>query len=327
LGSGFFYIPGTDKAIRIGGYVRQPIVSLELGAAKVTLPNRSFLGSENGGNLRLGLFTPDRSASGESVSGSLKFDTSGYWTPRLNGYSGSSWAKIGFYHAKFDASQSIGTISPGNGNWLLLPGSGGGWVLSVFPQNIVQDARYSTDLSKTGGRFDWGQTWHVPSGLFVEPYVSAGYGRTSFNEQFSGSVPGYLRNFTYSSDARVDQFKLRFGLGLSKDWLMPGGLTFSLGGTGELGPDFSKASGRDNLSFTGLPDLGANPSASRTALGYKLGLSAGLKTQSGWNVTLAGSYMSETGLPVFERDGNNSTQMKLESGDAWTVRLGARIEF
>ena len=37
--------------------------------------------------------------------------------------------------------------------------------------------------------------------------------------------------------------------------------------------------------------------------------------------------MRETGLPVFDRDGNNPTRLEFSSGDAWTVMGRARLGF
>ena len=305
---------------------------LELGggAFEIVQPTRSYLGSENGGGVQnLGLYSPKRIATGSSVSGSLKVDLSGYLTPLLNFGApklNTTWAKFGTYYSKADVNQDIGTIDAGTGNRLLFPGpSGFGSGFFASPGNPAQNVVYSSEFSKFGTRFNLGQTSHLPSGLAVDTYASIGYAHTSFDERFSGTVIG--RDFGYTSSAAVDQTKLRWGAGLGKDFPVQSGLTFNISGHGEIGLDYSRATGEDRLSLTGFADSYTNPSASRAALGYEAGVSAGFKNQNGFDVKAEFNYMRETGLPVFGRDGNNSTNLGLESGNAWSGTVRATFKY
>ena len=81
------------------------------------------------------------------------------------------------------------------------------------------------------------------------------------------------------------------------------------------------------MSFTSFPTSATNPSASHTAAGYRLGVTAGIKTAYGFGLSVEGAYMRETGLPVFDRDGTNSTRLELSSGDAWTVMGRGTLRF
>jgi len=301
--------------------------NIATGVFELAMPKRSFLGSESGGVPRVGLFSPDRDTSGASVSASVKFDMGGILSAPLKfGGSSSTWTRVGFYYARVESDQAIGTIDPGAANLLLVPGpKGGSSGFAVPPGFPAQGVQYSNNLSKTGGRVDFGQSTHFPISLTVDFWGSLGYSHYSFDEHFSGTTAGF--NFGYNSDANVDQFRVRFGLGLSKDFPLQSGLTFSLGGYGEVGPDFSRGSGTDSLSFTSFPTSATNPSASHTAAGYRLGVTAGIKTAYGFGLSVEGAYMRETGLPVFDRDGNNPTRLELSSGDAWTVMGRARLGF
>jgi len=95
----------------------------------------------------------------------------------------------------------------------------------------------------------------------------------------------------------------------------------------EVGPDFSRGSGTDSLAFTGFPTSATSPSASNTAAGYRFGVTAGIKTAYGFGLSIEGAYMRETGLPVFDRDGNNPTRLVLSSGDAWTAMARGTLGF
>jgi hypothetical protein len=300
--------------------------STATGVLELAMPKRSFLGSESGGVPRTGLFTPDQNASGASFSASLKFDMGNYLSSFNLGGSSSTWTKVGVYYAHVDSSQPIGTIDAGAGNRLLLPGpTGGASGFSIPPGFPAQGVQYSNDLSKTGGRVDFGQSTHFPISYSIDFWGSLGYSRYSFHEKFSGTTAGF--NFGYNSDANVDQFRVRFGVGLRKEWLLQTGLTASLGAYGEVGPDFSRASSTDTLSFTGFPTSASSPGASDTAAGYRLGLIAGIKNAYGFGLSVEAAYMRETGLPVFDRDGTNPTTLVLSSGDAWTVMGRGRLSF
>jgi hypothetical protein len=321
--------PKPAAGVSIGS--RQAVeADIAAGGIKAVLPHRGFLGSETGvgSNRQLGLSAPDRDATGASISVSLKFDTSGLLSVPLKFGSGASstWAKISFFYARASSDQTIGTVDAGAGNRLLFPGPEGfGSGFFTNPGNPAQGVTYSNDLSKVGGRVDFGQTTHFPISVSVDLYGSLGYAHTSFDERFSGMVVS--RDFSYDSNARVDQFKLRFGVGLRKDVALQGGLTFSYGGYAEFGPDFSWGSGHDRLSLTGFADSTASPSSSHTAAGYRLGLTAGVQTPAGFKVSFEGAYMRESALPVFDRDGNNPTRLELKSGDVWTGMVRGTLRF
>jgi hypothetical protein len=321
--------PSRVGVLSSGIFARKFVeIDIAAGGIQAVLPNRTFLGSESGGVPRTGLFATDRDATGASVSASLKFDTSGLLSVPLNFGSGtsSSWTKLGFFYAHASSDQTIGTIDVGAGSQILVPGPLGGASGFAFPLGApAQGVTYSNDLSKAGGRVDFGQTTRLPNNLSVDLYGSLGYARTSFDERFSGTISGL--NFRYDSDAHVDQMKLRLGAGLRKEIALQGGLTFSYGGYGEIGPDFSWGSGRDRLSVTGFADSSTSPSAARTAPGYRLGLTAGVQTSAGFKLSLEGAYMRESALPVFDRDGNNPTRLELKSGDVWTGMVRGSLRF
>jgi len=56
-------------------------------------------------------------------------------------------------------------------------------------------------------------------------------------------------------------------------------------------------------------------------------VTAGIKSAYGFGLSIEGAYMRETGLPVFDRDGNNPTRLVLSSGDAWTAMARGTLGF
>lgn len=299
------------------------VLYLDGGGSKAKLPSRVYLGSYYGGSDHLGLYSPTRTATGGSIAGSVKINLGTNVAPPIGLLTlDKVWTKFSFYYADLQTEDTASMLMPVAGN-LLLPGPNGGasgFSLGGFPNNYVQGANYSGGLSKTGFKVSLGQTSKISKSLSYDLSLSVGYGRINFDEKFSGSVPLFNRDFTYTSDAKVDQLKLRLGVGLSKDFQL-NGTTLSVGARGAFGPDFSHGSGTDRLSFTGFADSQSEPSETKTSLGYGFSLSLGLKTPLGMKLSIAGSYMHETGLPVFYRDGNNPTQLQLEGGDKWDARV------
>jgi hypothetical protein len=86
-----------------------------------------------------------------------------------------------------ESDQAIGTIDPGAANLLLVPGpKGGSSGFAVPPGFPAQGVQYSNNLSKTGGRVDFGQSTHFPISLTVDFWGSLGYSHYSFDEHFPG---------------------------------------------------------------------------------------------------------------------------------------------
>jgi len=314
-------------------------VEVNAGGATLVMPRRLYLGYESAGVPTIGLVSPDRTASGASVAASVKVDVSNVIPPiRLGAFDAltpkSTYMKFGFSYAKGDADQQIGTVSPGAGNFTLLPGpNGGGFSLTGFPANIVQNARYSADLSTFAGRFDLGQKCDYGGGLRVGGYGSVGYRRTELRENFSGSVPGFVADFRYGTSVNVDQMETRLGLDFDFDLAVRRWLAFQfatsviLSGFVEVGPDLLSAIGTDSLSFTGQADSSRHISKSSAGFGLSAGLGLSTKFTSGFELGLDGRYERRAGLPVVTRDGTNPSTLELKSADVWTASVRASFKF
>jgi len=333
----------SRRTAQVSAAVSSPEFTLGAGLVYLGLPKRSYLGHESMGAPAptLGLVSPDRNATGSSISGSFKiiFDTPvGMPRPQsffdLNYQYGpavtTTYGKVSFYHLSADINQQIGTIDPGAGNRLVIPGPLGGpsgFSLGMYPLNIVRDATYSADFNRTGARIDIGRTTKLQISVDFDFYGSAGYAHSGFEEHFLGSIPGFIRDFVYTSFGRTDQLKLRAGFAVGKQFIVSQAFTAHVGVFAEAGPDISSARGTDSLAFTGFPTSSVGLSASKTDIGFTTGVRLSAKLSNGFQIGAQLSYLRATGLPVFERDGNEPTVLKLEAGDMWTVSVRGTIKF
>jgi len=326
--------------------------AIDAGGQFLRLPKRFFLGTEVGGVPRVELVSPDRQATGPSFSGSLKIDTSDLfgpvpfdWTkPRPTIDTSRDFGpvpigrtpkpivlKLGFSYDKADVKQDIGSIDPGAGNLLLIPGPLGGpsgFSLGAYPLNIVENAQYVNDIVRYALRVELGQEWEGRSQTEVYGgYTYLQYAHTQQDEKFLGSIPGFARDFLYSSRMSVDEFNFRLGIFFQALlWQSPLGQLI-LRAYVEAGPDFARAFARDTLSFTGFPDSTANPTASKTDIGYAAGLRLSVRPTT--NTEISGEFRFEerTGLPVIVRDGTNPSKLEMERYSAAIFRIGARLRF
>ena len=311
------------------------------GFVELKLPKRSFLGSEPIGAPAptLGLSSPERNATGSSLSGSIKFvfdapvGMQPYSATPVEGFQPSvttTYGKVSIYHSEADIDQRIGTIDPGAGNALVIPGPLGGpsgFKLMAWPLNIIRDATYSADFNRTGARIDFGRTTKLQISVDFDFYGSAGYAHSGFEEHFLGSIPGFIRDFVYTSFGRTDQLKLRAGFAVGKQFIVSQAFTAHVGVFAEVGPDLSWARGSDSLAFTGFPTSSIALSTSKTDIGFTGGVRLSAKLSNGFQIGAQLSYLRATGLPVFERDGNGPTVLKLEAGDMWSVSVRGTIKF
>lgn len=345
------WMQAIDDRVEAEQRARAVGVEVQAGAGGqvITLPKRLLLGTEVGGVQRLGLFTPDREATGASASGSIKFNLGAFlflpsWVPTgfpfgiPTGSLTEQTFKISGFYAESKVDQNGLTLDPGAGATLLIPGPNGGasgFALGANPLNIVRGASYSAELQKSGGRVEFGQTFRAGSAgaaMFdqFDLFLATGYKHVSFDESFAGNIPGFARNFAYVSSADVDQFNVRLGAGVRRTITSANGIKISFGGSVEAGPDFSSASGSDRLSFTGFADSVRPLDRSQTDFGFGAGVFVGFELQGGMKVAVDGRYMRDNGLPVFVRDGTNPTTLDLKGGDAFigtasvTVPFGAR---
>ena len=299
-----------------------------------THAKRSYLGARIGGSDFIGLFTPDQKSTGESFGVSAKIDLSGAIPAlRLGGWDAampkSTWMRFGASYSKSDTDQSIGTISPGPGNAMLVPGAGGGATGFSLPApgNEVQGARYILNSKLYSTRLDFGQTCQYSPDFSVGGYGGVGYRRNNFDERFSGSIPGFLRNFDYATNVDVNELDIRAGLQFERRVLLQQGLTLLASGWVEIGLAVLHANGIDTLAFTGFPDSSAGLSKNKSSAAFAVGGSVGLTTVGGATIGVAATYETANNDPVVVRDGTNPSKLDLKQGQAITLTAGLKLKY
>ena len=317
-------------------------------------PKFGFLASEvaGSGNLQLDLVKPDRAASGPTGSVSVKTTLSTAEEPDLSGPAAilavlltgaigeaderkrnatppkrltNTWLLGGVTHTQLRDNQIFSEIDATGGLGIQGPnGSSSGFFLASNPANIIQNAVYSANLENTGGNIAIGQT-ATEGGRSVSVFGSIGFNRLSSKEQFSGEIPGFMRDFAYQTDVDVNQVQLRAGAEMVQAFEQAFGMV-KVGGRVEIGPDISRGRGDDSLRFTGFPTSSRNLSDSEFDVGAKLNLFAQY-----WPVPNNVGFIFDigvtrvTGLPMVERDGTNPSRLDLEPGVAGYAKIGIKV--
>ena len=297
------------------------------------LPERGFLGANIGGQDRIPLFSPDGKATGSGFSASAAIDTSTILPAlRLGAFDAtmpkSTFVRVGMSYSRSSFDQSIGTISPGAGNRLLIPGPTGGasgFSIGGFPANIVENAQYRYDSSTFATRVDFGQICDYGRGFSLGGYGGLGYHHAGFDERFDGSIPGLSGGFGYRTSVDINSFDIAFGLFfqqvLTPRWAMP--LVF--GGFLQGGLNSYHASGTDTLSFTGVADSSIGLSKTGTGLGFATGLKLSANIAPGAALSLSATYKSSADNPVISRDGVNPSMLDMKRADEF--RVGATLSY
>lgn len=292
-------------------------------AGILNLPTQSFLGFENPGTLAqtIGVTNGDNEArtTGASLDGSVFFPGQGIFGSQ------GFWTAFGYLRTTATASGTAQTIDP-NGDGLLIPGPLGGAsgfaLVSAGGLNVVQNATYEADAEwnsfyvKGGLPFDCGD-------LKVTPFAGVAYSEQQSMSRFSGSIPGFGRNFAYNTDVYVDTFSGIIGVDLVKDFDR-----VSVHGGGLVSIDSNDGSGTDRLSFTGVADSQTSLSNDETTYGARAwtGLTFGTE-KSPFKVSIDATYIYQENLPVIMRDGVNPSRLTYDDGDAVVGSIRATFRF
>ncbi len=304
----------SDTSFTAGG-------SLSVG--QLSLPQQRFLGFEALGTLiqTLGVasFEEDARVTAGSFDGSAHFADAGLFG------SNGLWTAIGYVRTTANASAGVINIDPA-GSRLLIPGPLGGAsgfsLASAGGLNLVTladyEAHYEWDsfYAKAGLPFDCGP-W-----LFM-PFLGVAYTDQEQTSRFSGSIPGFARNFAYNTMVDVETISPLAGFDAVRHFD-----SFSLHGGGLLSADFNDAQGYDRLSFTGVADSQAPLNQDDTSLGGRAwaGITFGTP-KSPFKLSLDASYVYVDNIPVVTRDGTNPSSLGFESADGILGTIRATFRF
>ncbi len=241
---------------------------------------------------------------------------------------------LGYERSQTDAQQSYPTIDPGAGKTLVIPGPTGttsGFSLGSFGGlNVVKDAHYDWSAIRNGGTIGLNRKFHsLGLGISIDLSARIGYDGVRTKETFSGSIPGFARDFSYGSTVDVHHVtasitadpKVAISLG-NKDT----GDVY-LGGTLTLSAVHSQASGMDMLRFTGFPDSMRALSGDGFGAGYRAGVRLGWDSPGNWGAEIGVGYGGEPGAPVIERDGTDPSRLKLDYFHTFYAGLQVRARY
>jgi hypothetical protein len=294
-----------------------------LSVGQLSLPQQRFLGFEALGTLvqTLGVasFEEDARLTAGSFDGSAHFANADFLG------SNGLWAAIGYVRTTANAAARATNIDPA-GSRLLIPGPLGGpsgfSLASAGGLNVVTQADYEVDhewdsfYAKMGLPFDCGP-W-----LFM-PFFGAAYTDQEQTSSFSGSIPGFGRNFAYNTMVDVETISPFVGFDAIRHF---NGV--SIHGGGLLSADINDAHGYDRLSFTGVADSQAMLNQDDTSLGGRAwaGITFGTP-QSPFKLSLDASYVYVDNIPVVNRDGANPSSLGFESADGVLGTIRATFRF
>ncbi|MBI1260933.1 MAG: hypothetical protein GC184_04345 [Rhizobiales bacterium] len=212
------------------------------------------------------------------------------------------------------------------GDTLLIPGPLGGASGFALPTagglNVVTTANFSSDYAWNTAYAKMGYPFACDEFSFL-PFGGLAYTRAEFDAHFDGSIPGYARDFAYSTSLRTNSYSPMIGVDVERKFQR-----FNLHAGGLLAVDINDTSGHDSLAFTGVADSRVDLSNNDATISGRAwaGVSFG-NDASPFKLSLDLSWIHAGNVPKISRDGTNPTTLKLESANAVVGSIGAVIRF
>ena len=199
-----------------------PVFAVDLsgGGMFANLPDNGFLARElqGSGVQQFNQVSPTRSATGGF--GQFKVAVNDVVRPQDRFY-------FVFNYFNVDASSSGGVYDPGNNHRLNIPGPTGGasgFSLGANPLNQVTNITYSNNMEGFGGgggvRLPF---FTAPTGTTIDGIIGVGGNRLTMDESFGGQIPGFNRDFSYTTNVNVNSATLDLGIGLTQVMSLPPG--------------------------------------------------------------------------------------------------------
>ncbi|MEQ9195279.1 MAG: hypothetical protein RIE84_00845 [Parvibaculum sp.] len=284
---------------------------------RIKLPTLSYLGFEDALTLAQTIGVVDGEDEGGVAGASIGGEG---FVPDWN-----LWWSANLTRSSTNVSSFNATIDP-MGDGLLIPGPLGGASGFALPSagglNVVNNAEFD-------GNYDW-LDFHAKFGMPFEcgaqvfmPFFGIGLTRGDTDARFSGSIPGYARDFEYNTGIRVDTFSFLAGTNVVHKF--KGG---NLHAGGLLSLDLNDAEGTDRLSFTGFPDSRAALDNDDTTVGGRVWAGATFgAAESPFKLSVDVAWIHAANVPTVTRDGTNPSRLNLDSADAIVGALRASFRF
>jgi hypothetical protein len=301
-----------------------------------------FLGKENGGNITtLSFINPKSTGNYYGIGTELRMNLNNApnWPnwPNMPNTSrrGGSLLDLyfGFNRSWSNMNDEFSNVGTG-GDILLIPGVGNGPNGAGFSlafgggANTISNAYYNSDYDFYRSYVGIGKTMNR-NNVKVRPFGGLEHTYLKSNQMFSGSIPGFARDFVY--DTKVDTHTVGPFLGVEgayrPSWLNagPAPVELSAKATYKIGYNFSD--GRDSLAFTGFDTQSIDLDEKGISHDFRLETGLTFNPDGPLRLSIGGGYQRAGNLPVVMRDGVGPSNLSHEEANVWTAGLGIRYSF
>lgn len=329
-------------------------VSIDMGAGvgEIKIPRKPYVALEDSGSLRLGVAQVTRTEAVTLMLLAVSYDVDflmklgvgeslglGHPLNRITKVFGG----LEMSDVTMEASGgSIATTTEGVG----IPGTGdpghpspAGYFLADPAFNDVAgiDQRFETRLDDFQFGIAEQEHYKCWSGTVA---LGGRIGRLDTSDSFSGSIPGYGRDFAYRTDLET----AIWGLFVATEAEMPlddqwdqalryagefSGFRVTAGA--RAGVNFLSAEGTDRLDFTGFAPQSAGVSKDDTTFGYRLNVGVNYTPPGirGLTLSVGAAYGQDDIHPVAKRSGEigERTQIEFQNQDMFTGTIRTRFTF
>ena len=227
------------------------------GLLYTSMPKQSYLATDFGGLLTLGVIDQDRDVDQHYWDVALRYagEFGGFRLAAGTEFQSRTVVDVHFSQQSGSVRQDFGFFDPGPGTFLGIPGTGDPW--AVFPwgislsdvvSNDVYDMRSRYRSESLGGGFRIGEEILLSEWCTFTPFVGFGYRQTTDTQGLWGAIPGWGIDFEYRTRLKYDAFNFdlgsRFGRHLSD--------TFSIYAEPSVSLNILDLKGRDELRLSGF---------------------------------------------------------------------------
>ncbi len=310
-------------------------VSVAAGAGEVTIPKKPYVALEDAGNLRLGVAQVTRREAIAVMLLAVSYDLDfmmklGVGKSLGLGHPLSRFNKILGELETYDVTMrssggSITTTTEGVG----LPGTGdpghpspAGYFLANPTFNDVTgiDQRFESRLDRLHFGLAEEEHYRCWSGTLA---IGGHAGRLETSDSFSGSIPGFARDFAYQTDLETAIWGLF--VATEAEVSLDGSWDEALRYAGEFsgfrvavgaraGVNFLSADGTDRLDFTGFAPQSIGVSKDDTTFSYRLNMGLNYTPPSvrALTLSLGMSYSEDDIHPTANRTGETGDRTQIE---------------
>lgn len=307
------------------------------GFLHVSMPKQTYLATDFGGLLTLGVIDQDRDVEQDYWDVALRYagEFGGFRVAAGSNYQSRTVVDVQFRQQSGSAHQTIGFFDPGPGTFLGIPGTGDPW--AVFPwgislsdvvSNDIHDMRSRYRSESIGGGFRIGEEILLSEWCSFTPFVGFGYRQTTDQQSLGGAIPAWGIDFEYRTRLKYDVFNFdlggRFGRNLSD--------TFSIYAEPAVSLNVLDLAGRDELRLTGFVNDVQWVRLKENAVlpGVRLAVGGQFRpTDSPVIFSLDGFIAHQPGAVDVHRSGEVGEQSKasFKYATSYGAQLGIRLDF